>query len=146
MPFDLTAPRPLATDHLRLAPLWLAIGAAMVCAVVAASLVSIPASATFMLHDKAVHLCVYAGLTGWFAQVFRHDGTRLLLVLGFAALGVGVEFLQGMVPGRRFEVPDMIANASGALLAWALSYTRIGRVLPAVERLFGAGAPAPSGR
>lgn len=113
----------------------------MVCAVVVASLVSIPASAAFMLHDKAVHLCVYAGLTGWFAQIFRHDGTRLLLVVGFASLGVGVEYLQGMTSSRQFDVLDMIANGSGALLAWALSYTWVGGILPAVERLLGAATP-----
>ena len=146
MSFDLAAPGRLATGHLRLAPLWLAIGAVMACAVVVASLVSLPASSPFALHDKLVHLCVYAGLTGWFAQVFRHDATRLMLVLGFAALGIGVEYLQGLVPGRMFEVADMLANASGALLAWALSYTRVGDVLPAVERAFGVAAPARSGR
>ena len=142
MAFDLRAPGALATGHLRLAPLWLGIGAAMVGAVVAASLVSIPPVAVFALHDKAVHLAVYAGLTGWFAQIFRHDLTRLLIVLAFVALGVAVEFLQGLTPSRRFEALDMLANASGALLAWALSYTRLGRALAAAERLVGARAAA----
>ena len=146
MALDLRAPGAFATGHLRLAPLWLAIGAAMVCAVVAASLVSIPASAAFVLHDKAVHLAVYGGLTGWFAQVFRHDLARLGLLVGFVALGVGVEYLQGLTPSRRFEVLDMVANASGALLAWALSYTRAGEMLPAVERLLGVSAPTVHGR
>ena len=40
-----------------------------------------------------------------------------------------------MVPSRQFEILDMIANSSGAMLAWALAYTRIGQVLPAVERV-----------
>ena len=142
MPFDFSSPGRLDASHLRLAPLWIAIGVGMVAAVVAASLVSVPATSVFALHDKAVHLCVYAGLTGWFAQVFRHDLTRLALLAGFVALGAGVEYLQGLTPSRRFEVADMVANASGALLAWALSYTRVGRVLPAVERLLGATAPA----
>lgn len=142
MTLDLRAPGALSTGHLRLAPLWLAIGLAMVCAVVVGSLVSIPPVATFVLHDKAVHLAVYALLTGWFAQIFRHDLARLLIALAFVALGVAVEFLQGMTPSRRFEGLDMIANASGALLAWALSYTRLGRALPTAERLLGVRAAA----
>ena len=141
MTFDFTAPGPFSAPHLRLAPLWLAIGAALVAAVIVLSLVSLPAGPV-AAHDKLVHLCVYAGLTGWFAQVFRHDLTRLALVAGFAALGVGVECLQGLTSSRQFEALDMLANGSGALLAWALSYTRLGEVLPAVERRLGAAAPA----
>ncbi len=142
MAFDLSPSGAFRTAHLRHAPLWLALGIFMVAAVVAASLVAIPATSAFALHDKLVHLCVYAGLTGWFAQVYRHDLARLLLVVGFCALGVGVEYLQGMTPSRQFDVVDMLANASGAVLAWALSYTPLGNVLMTVERLFGARVPA----
>jgi len=98
-----------------------------------------------MLHDKVAHLIAYAGLMGWFVQIFRHDLTRLVLLLGFVTLGIGVEFVQGMVPSRQFEVLDMIANTSGALLAWALAYTRVGQILPAVERLWLRLFTAPAG-
>lgn len=139
MPFDFSSPGPLATGHLRFVRLWLAVGFAMVACTVVASLVSIPTTSSIMLHDKALHLCAYAGLTAWFTQVFRHDLTRLLVLLGFCALGVGVEYLQALTPTRQFDVLDMVANSSGAVLAWALSYTRVGEVLPTLERWF-AGA------
>jgi len=71
---------------------------------------------------------------GWFSQLFRHDLTRLLLAFGFTALGIGMEFLQGMVPHRQFDGVDMLANTSGVLLAWALAYTCVGNALPAIER------------
>ncbi|MFK7890689.1 MAG: hypothetical protein AB8B63_07720, partial [Granulosicoccus sp.] len=75
-------------------------------------------------------------LMGWFAQIFRHDLTRLLLALGLAALGIGIEFIQGAVPYRELEVLDMVANVSGVVLAWALAYTWVGNILTWVEAGF----------
>lgn len=134
MPFDFTPHRLFAMDPLRWKALWLALGAVLVATVVIASLIDLGPVGGVMLHDKLVHLCVYAVLMGWFAQLFRHDLTRLLLALGFVALGIGIEFLQGLVPRRQFEQLDMLANTSGVLLAWALAYTRFGELLPALER------------
>lgn len=128
--------RPLALDHLRYRGLWLGVGVLLVCAVTGGSLISVPPPVSaILLQDKLVHLLAYTALMLWFAQLFRHDLTRLLLALGFVALGVGIEYLQGMVPSRQFDVFDMVANGSGVLLAWALSYTWVGRLLPAMERL-----------
>ena len=144
--FDFSSPGWFRTDHLRFSALWLAFGCAMVAAVVLLSIIDLPAQVqTVMLHDKVAHLIAYAGLMGWFVQIFRHDLTRLVLLLGFVTLGIGVEFVQGMVPSRQFEVLDMIANTSGALLAWALAYTRVGQILPAVERLWLRLFTAPAG-
>ncbi len=135
--FDFTSPHWFKTDHLRFPALWLTLGFLMVSAVTVLSLIDLPDQVQkVMLHDKIAHLIAYAGLMGWFVQIFRHDLTRLVLLLAFVSLGVGVEFVQGMVPSRQFEVLDMIANSSGALLSWALAYTRIGQILPAVERLW----------
>lgn len=135
MTFDFRPHRTFAMDHLRLKALWLVLGMLLVVAVVIASLVNLGPVGQVLLHDKLVHLVVYAVLMGWFVQLFRHDLTRLLLALGFVALGIGIEFLQGMVPSRRFERMDMLANSSGVLLAWALAYTRVGNLLPAIERV-----------
>jgi len=135
MTFDFRAPRPLATDHLRWGYLWIGLGCLLVALIVFLSLIAVPAAVSpFVLHDKVMHLCAYAAMMGWFAQIFRHDLTRLLLAAGFATLGIGVEFLQALVPARQFEVFDMLANSSGVLLAWALSYTRFGRVFSGLER------------
>lgn len=118
------------------------VGIVLVLAVVCLSLIDIPPPVkSVMLHDKVTHLIAYAGLMGWFVQIFRHDLTRLVLVLGFVALGISIEFVQGMVPSRQFEVLDMIANSSGVVLAWALGYTRVGQVLPGIERLWLSKSP-----
>ena len=129
--------RPFALEHLRFGGLWLAIGVALVALVVIASLARVPAPVEgVMLHDKAVHLVVYAVLMLWFAQLFPRAPARLLLAVGLALLGAGVEYLQGMTATRLFDRLDMFANCAGVLLAWALSHTVLGRVLPAVERRF----------
>lgn len=133
--FDLTRRGLFATGHLRYAPIWLTLGCALVLTVVMLSVIDVPQPVhEIMLNDKLAHLCVYAGLMGWFAQLFRNDLMRLVLVFGFVVLGIGVEFLQSLTSTRQFEVLDMIANASGVLLAWALSYTWVGEVMPYVER------------
>lgn len=120
-----------------MARLWFGMGCALVIAVVVLSVIDLSGPVEqVMLHDKVAHLITYACLMGWFVQIFRHHLTRLVLLLGFIALGIGVEFVQVMVPSRQFEVLDMIANSLGALLAWALAYTRIGQILPAIERLW----------
>ena len=138
--FDFRSGRPFALDHLVHGRLWLGLGAVLIALVVVGSLTSVPAPVEgVMSNDKLVHLFVYATLMAWFAQLFRHDLTRLLLGLGFVALGALMEFVQGMVPARQFDVVDMVANTSGVLLAWALSYTRLGELLPAFERLLARG-------
>ena len=91
----------------------------------------------FVLQDKVMHVSAYACLMGWFTQIYRHDLTRLLLVITFIAMGILIEVLQSMTPTRQFEVLDMVANTSGVVLAWALAYTWFGGLLAAFEKLIG---------
>ena len=134
---DSRPPRPFAFDHLRHGWLWFGLGMVMVALVVVGSLTSLSNAGGVMLHDKVLHMGAYAALMSWFAQLFRHERTRLLLALGFIVLGIAMEVLQGLVPSRRSDLLDIVANTSGVVLAWALSYTRIGEILPAIERFFG---------
>lgn len=137
MSFDFTPKGLMSIKHLRFRRLWLGIGALMVLTVAVASVITIPAPVkSFLLQDKALHTIAYACLMGWFAQIYRHDLTRLILVAGLSLMGIGIEFIQGTVPARQFDVLDMVANTSGVTLAWALAYTRIGNLLPWAEGLF----------
>lgn len=127
----------MAIEHLRFKRLWLCLGLLLVALVTVGSVIAVPLTVkSFMLQDKVVHTLAYACLMAWFAQIYRHDLTRLLLVLGLIGMGIGIEFIQGMVPHRQFEVLDMIANSSGVVLAWALAYTWVGNVLSWTEGLF----------
>ncbi len=127
----------MATLHLRFPRLWISVGVLLLLAVAVSSIITIPAPIkAIMLHDKVAHTLAYAGLMGWFSQIYRHDLTRLILALGLVAMGVGIEFIQGMTTTRQFDVLDMVANTSGVILAWALAYTWVGGILAWIEGLF----------
>ncbi len=137
MQFDFSTRDVLSSNHLQYKWLWLCIGFALVALVFGGSVISIPSAVkSFLIQDKILHTIVYAALMGWFAQIYRHDLARLILVIGFITMGIGIEFLQGMTPTRNFEVLDMVANTSGVVLAWALAYTWVGNVLPWFEQHF----------
>jgi len=137
MPFNFTPTNLFAITHLRFKRLWVGVGVFMVLAVFAGSLMSLPQPLkAVMLQDKVLHTLAYACLMGWFAQIYRHDLTRLVLVLALIAMGIFIEFVQGRTGYRHFDVLDMVANTSGVVLAWALAYTRVGNVLAWTEQTF----------
>jgi len=134
MSFDFHPKGLFHIPHLRYKRLWVYIGLAMIFGVLSLSLIDVPRSIqVFLWSDKLAHGVAYAGLMGWFAQIYRHDLTRLALVAGFVAFGIGIEYLQAMTPTRHFDVSDMVANTCGIVLAWALSYTLMGKILEKIE-------------
>lgn len=84
----------------------------MVAAVVWGSLAPAPPSAG---NDKIGHFAVYGVLMFWFAQLYAR---RMFYAAGFIAMGVALEFVQGWLGYRSFELYDMLANAAGVLLGW----------------------------
>lgn len=137
MSFDFSPSGLLAIRHLRFRRLWISVGVFLVLLVFVASLVSLPPPVhTVMLHDKLMHTLAYGFLMAWFAQVYRHDLTRLLLAIGLIIMGIVIEFAQGTTTYRQFDLLDMVANTSGVVLAWALAYTRVGNFLLLVESTF----------
>lgn len=114
---------------------WLLLGLiwiGIVCYTSLASIKDVPMLST-PHFDKLVHFMVYAGLMGWFAQLYWSMRSRLVLVCGFILMGVGVEFLQGLTPERRFEYADMLANTAGVLVAWRLARGRLQQLLHLLE-------------
>jgi VanZ family protein len=101
--------------------LWLAIGWAMVAAIVYGSVMHSPPSLGFQQSDKLEHLGGYGLLMFWFCQLYRARCVRLGYALGFAALGIALEFVQGWLGYRDFEIADMIADAAGVALGWSLA-------------------------
>ena len=55
----------------------------------------------------------------WFGQLYLERRVRLGYALGFAALGVALEFVQGWLGYRDFEIADMVADAVGVTLGWS---------------------------
>ncbi|MGA7983803.1 MAG: VanZ family protein [Burkholderiales bacterium] len=101
--------------------LWLAIGWAMVAAIVVGSVMHSPPSLGFEQSDKLEHLGGYGLVMFWFCQIYAARRVRLGYALGFAALGIALEFVQGWLGYRDFEVADMIADAAGVALGWGLA-------------------------
>jgi len=103
--------------------LWLAIGWFLVGLVLYLSLTPRPLELQVANGDKYSHMLAYFVLMGWFQQLYPAFRSRLLLLLLFVVMGVGIEFLQGMSGMRFFDPADMVANTLGALMAWSLGWT-----------------------
>ena len=92
-----------------------------VTAVIVGSL--LPPSALNRLHydslapnDKAVHFLGYAMLALIPVALLELLSFGLVLAASMIPMGICLEFLQRLVPGRSFEVGDMIANSTGVIL------------------------------
>ncbi len=123
-------------NGLRYRILWLLIGYAMIAFVIVQSLIPSPVSVGIELSDKIYHVVGYFGLMGWFVQIYRGKQERLFWAVIFIAMGILLEFLQGVGGVRHFEINDMIANASGVVIAWVLSGTVFSSCLLWMERIF----------
>lgn len=91
------------------------------CAAVIAwlSLTSAPPEVDIEYGDKLGHFAAYGLLMFWFSQLYPKRTTRVAYAIGLVAMGVGLEFLQGQLGYRTYEVFDMYANTLGVLLGWA---------------------------
>ncbi len=118
------------TTKLRFHPAWVFVGWAMVCLVVYMSLSTLGAEAVSgLLNDKITHMLGYFCLMLWFAQFYKANGTRMFYSCLFIAMGVALEYLQGLGGTRMFEVADMVANTAGVLLGWLFAAMGMDRLL-----------------
>ena len=84
--------------------------------------------------DKVAHFFAYGSLSLWFGMIFAGRGRQLSIAVAFVALGVALEFLQGLTGYRTFSIADMVANAIGAALGWGLAQTPLKNGLAWIER------------
>jgi uncharacterized protein YfiM (DUF2279 family) len=131
---------PLTPPQYRFGRIWLLLGWGMAVSVLVLSLIPIDVDLG-QGSDKVEHFIAYAGLAFWFGLLYAGWRRQLGFALGFIVMGVVIEFLQGMTDYRSFEVADMVADGTGALLGFALLRTPLGNVLHWVERLLGRIAP-----
>jgi len=124
----------LSQRHRRI---WLLLGWGMVAAVVVLSLIPLDVDLAEN-RDKLAHSLAYCSMSFWFGLLYGGRVRQLGIAIAFAAMGVGIEFLQGLTDYRTFEIADMIANAIGATAGWGLAQTPLRNVLEWVERLIGA--------
>jgi VanZ family protein len=103
-----------------------------VTAVVTGSL--LPASALHRMHydglapnDKVIHFLGYTILALIPVALLELLSIGLVLATSMIPMGICLEFLQKLVPGRSFEIGDMVANSTGVILGIliALSFRRV---------------------
>lgn len=92
-----------------------------------------PEPVRFLYADKLEHALAYCLLMLWFSQVYVRRTQRLFAAALLVAMGIAMEFLQGMTGYRSFEYADMLANSTGVLLGWAWARTGLGHIGCALE-------------
>jgi di/tricarboxylate transporter len=123
-----------AMEHLRREKLWVAIGLAFVALVIFLSVAPDPVRAPTVDDFKTGHILAYAWCMLYFAQVWRDLSHRLAIALSLIVLGIGLEFVQDLLPWHRdFAVSDMVDDAIGVGIGFALGYTPLGNALRWVE-------------
>lgn len=121
------------TAQLHYKNIWLLIGYAMVAFIIFETLTPSPVGVPMNISDKLLHMTGYFVLMAWFAQIYHQHRSRLRLMAAFVAMGIMLEFLQGWGGVRQYEVADMLANASGVVLAWLVSMTPFSKSLQWLE-------------
>ena len=114
--------------------IWLLLGWGMVFAVFVLSLIPLEVDLSNN-RDKVAHFIAYGSMAFWFAMLFPGRPRQLGWALAFAAMGVGIEYLQRMTGYRTFDVADMAANGIGAALGFILAQTPLRNGLAWTETL-----------
>jgi VanZ family protein len=126
---------------LKLRKLWLSIGWLLLAAIVYVSLTPAPPDPKFEINDKVLHFAMYFVLVGWFAQIFPL-GRRLVAYAGlFFALGVALEWAQGLGGERTTSILDALANGAGIGAGLILTLTPVASALGSFERLLFSRLP-----
>lgn len=121
--------------------LWWSLGAALLLAIAALSLLPIRGPDLDVPNsDKLNHAFAYIVLTLYFGQLVGAGWRRRgAVVLGLLAYGIGIEALQALLPSRSAELADVVANLVGIGIGLALLPSAAGRLLLAVERRLDIG-------
>jgi len=99
-----------------------AVGWALVAAIVWLSLTPKPPQIDIEQGDKLGHFLAYGGVMFWFARLYVRMKVRALYAAGFIAMGIAIEFVQGWTGYRNFEVADMVADGLGVFLGWTIAH------------------------
>ena len=100
---------------------WRGIGWFGVALLIYLSLAPMPVEIPIEHGDKLGHALAYAVLMCWWAQLLTTPRQRVWLALGLIGLGIAIEYAQGWTGWRNFDYFDMLVNAVGVMLGWALA-------------------------
>lgn len=82
-----------------------------------------PGGGALSLDDKATHFLAYTVLAVLPIASVERMMMGMILASAMAPLGIAIEFLQLLVPGRSFEVADMAADVVGICCGIAIAIT-----------------------
>ena len=75
-------------------------------------------------HFGAYGLLAWLILGGWQKAFFSNNKSYIFVIVFVSLYGLGIEFIQGFLPDRYFEIPDIIANIMGGFVG-AITYPLI---------------------
>jgi len=130
------AANPPLSAHLRLRGLWVVVGWLLVLLVVYESLTPAPIRMDFEQGDKLGHALAYLILMSWFANLYEIPAQRIAFAVGFAFLGISLEFIQRWTGYRSFELADMAAGTVGVVIGWILAPPRTPNYLVVAEEFW----------
>jgi len=58
----------------------------------------------------------------WFCLLYASRASRIAYACLWIIMGIGLEFAQGQLGYRTYEVYDMYANTLGVLIGWAIAF------------------------
>jgi VanZ family protein len=90
-----------------------------------------------LVNDKVEHLLAYSALGFLPALILQSRWALGIAAVAMIAMGLVLENLQRLVPGRAFEAGDILANTAGVLLGAVVGL--------AIRRLWAVPAPQPTG-
>ncbi|MDW8469631.1 MAG: VanZ family protein [Burkholderiales bacterium] len=99
---------------------WLAAGALVAAAIVWLSLTPSPPQAGVEHEDKVGHVVAYGALMYCLYRGAVSRAARLAFAAASLAMGIGLEFAQDWLGYRHREIADIVANAAGVALGWAV--------------------------
>jgi len=114
--------------------LWQVIGFTLIVFVIYQSLTPAPMAIPADEGSRLGHLAAYGTLMGWFSHLHEERRRRILLALGFVAMGVALEAIQGATGYRTTDLTDALANTLGVCAGWLLAPPRLPNLLALTER------------
>jgi VanZ family protein len=114
-----------ALKPLRRPRLWLGLWSVAIAVVIAVCLMPPPPLPPLPKNsDKLEHLLAYFLLAASAVQLFAAWRALLWAALGLVALGIGIEFAQGLLTATRAADPiDALANTVGMILGLGVRWT-----------------------
>lgn len=108
---------------------------------VAAALLMPPGASVPWRSDLFIHFLVFGAMAFGAVGFARQPGQLAGLALVTIGCATALEFAQGLVPYRSFDLIDAVANAAGALAGYVAALLVLQYVIPPAAPEYGGAVP-----